>query len=294
MASLTIFWAATLLAAAPAASPPAPAPTASLSPAADILAEASRIYETAGDPALANDAAARLRIYEQALVVLDTAPSDIMLTDAFRVSRLFYRTAVALHRTYGPSPDRGAAELNALLPELRAAQKDYPDSAQISGSLSQVLRLQTNVALRDERYGEAAGLAREGVDRMRAIVAAGNDDDFTVRSLAIDLDNLARIEAHLGHSDRSSEIGIEALGLFRKLARRQPASRAALGSLLISLVRRAVDLGEPQLLDEAARVGADMERAGLLDDRYRPIVEDMADIRASAEEEASRRRRGAD
>jgi hypothetical protein len=288
MASLTIFWAAALLVAAPATSPPAPA--TGLSPASDVLAEASRIYDTASDPALANDTPGRLRIYERALAVLDTAPPDMLLTDRFRVSRLFYRTAIAVHRSLGPTAAQGTAELDALLPELRAAQKEYPDSANISGSLSQVLRFQTNIALREERYGEAAGLAREGVDRMRAIVAANNDDDFTVRSLAIDLDNLARIEARLGHGDKSSELGLEALGLFRKLAKRIPESRPAQGSLLISLVRRAVDQGEPHLLDEAASVGAEMERRGLLDDRYRPMIDDMDNIRADAEAMAAKRR----
>jgi hypothetical protein len=292
MVSQTIFWAAALLVAAPVAAPPTP--TTSLSPAGDILAEASRIYETAGDPALANDTPGRLRIYERALAVLYTAPPDILLTDEFRVSRLFYRTAIAMHRSTGPTAARGTNELDALLPELRAAQKEYPDSATISGSLSQVLRFQTNIALREERYGAAAGLAREGVDRMRAIVAAGNDDDFTVRSLAIDLDNLARIEARLGHGDKSSELGLEALGLFRKLAKRMPDSRPAQGSLLISLVRRAIDQGEPHLLDEAVSVGADMEHRGLLDDRYRPMIEDMENIRADAEAMAAKRQGRAD
>lgn len=287
MASLILCWAAAVLAAAPAA--PAPPPVASISPAVDTLAEARRVYDMGGDPKLVNDAAGRLRHYERALAILDAAPADLLLDRPFRIDRLFYRTSIAMHRTYA-APVEGRAELDALLPELRAAQSEFSDSIQLSGALSQILRFQTGVALRDEQFGLAAGLAREGVDRMRAIVAEGNGDDFTIRSLAIDLDNLARIEARLGQIDRSNELGLEALGLFRKLAARQPDSRPAQGSLLISLVRRAVDLGEPHLLDEAATVSAEMERRGLLDDRYRSIVEDMDNIRARAEKRAASRR----
>lgn len=279
--------AAALFIATPAA--PVAQPATEISQASRVLDEAGRIYDEAGDPALVNDAAARLAIYERALAHLDRAALDLTQGDAFRIARLFYRTAVAMHRTDAQSGDDGS-ELEALLPELRAAARDFPSSARISSSLSQVLRFQTNAAMQGGSFGRAAGYGRESVDRMRAIVALGNDDDFTLRALAIDLDNLARIEARLGHHDRSDELGTEAIVLFRQLAKRQPGSRSAQGSLLISLVRRAIDMGEPELLDEAERVGADMAERGLLDERYRGIVEGFPDIRAQAMEAARSRR----
>ena len=283
----TFHLAAALFVAAPAA--PAAPPATEVAQASQILSEASRIYDEAGDPALVNDANGRLAIYERALAHLDRASPDLIQGDAFRIARLFYRTAIAMHRPRARSGEDGS-ELEALLPELRAAARDFPDSARISSSLSQVLRFQANAAMQAENFGRAAGYGRESVERMRAIVALGNDDDFTLRALAIDLDNLARIEARLGRRDRSDALGGEALGLFRQLAQRQPGSRAAQGSLLISLVRRAVDMGEPELLDEAERVGAGMAERGLLDERYRGIVDGFPRIRAQAGAAAAARR----
>jgi hypothetical protein len=178
--------------------------------------------------------------------------------------------------------------MDRLVPLARTMLRRSPENHDLLVSLAQLLRYQTTGLIAKGDYLSALIPGREGLELVRAAVALSPDDNFKRRSLAIDLDNLAAAEAKVGNQFEANAMSLEALGHFRILAKAEPNSRPAQGSLMIALIRRATAQGEPALIDEAVKVAEGMRTRGFLVERYLTMYEAMPDFRQQAVEQQAR------
>jgi tetratricopeptide (TPR) repeat protein len=258
-------------------------------PAAAFLREIYAVYDQAAAERYVNDAPGRLAIYRDVLARMDAAPATVRTDTQHTRMRLFYATAVV--STLGDAGDQAASrrETPPLVAQLRTALAASPNDVTLTEALARLLRVQGQHAQVDGNVADALPLFRETIGLNRALIAASSfqDRDYAERGLAIDLDNLANMEAQAGNRAEADQASQQALTLFRALAERSPASRPAQGSLLIALLRRAVNFGEAAQLDEAETQIRVMRGRGLLTERYAEIERMIPAVR----EQISRSRR---
>ena len=247
------------------------------------LDEARRIYDLAGAPELDGDRKARLAIYKRAFAKLDSITPNFATSKRYKIDTPFYKMSIAIHLADNSLDSKVQSAVDELLPEIRSVLATYPESGELKLALTQGLRIKTQQATIQNRYKDALPTAREGGKLIAELSERSPNDRFIKRALAIDLDNLANIEAKLGNSEKANIASQQALIYFRELAQAQPNSRPAQGSLLISLVRRGMNNGEPELIDEAEQLGKTMRERGILVGRYAELLKNIGAIRKSAE-----------
>lgn len=237
------------------------------------------IYNEAGAPGMENDHLGRLAIYRRALVALD---ADIPLSrrdPAVQAYRLLLQTTIAIHQLNTPEQAAALAEVDRLLPLVRAAHVETPGNSELAAALGQLLRTQVRSAMLARNPVAAAAAAREAVALTEALTTNAPNDPFLRRSFAIDLDQLSEIELEAGNRPAADRASSRALTVFRQLATAEPESRPAQGSLLIALTRRIVNFNDSVLLDEAERQLAMMDRRGMMTPNYAPIRNALAQAR---------------
>lgn len=250
---------------------------------AEYREQARRIFDEGAAAEVQNDAAARLAIYRRALAQLERAPAAMRSDPLWQRDSIFYRSAIFTHRSDLGERDAVLKELPAFLAETRLFASNHKLDDDTALSLAEILRLQTNGAIFAGNQREALALAREGVKLVLDVSTRNPNDQFIRRSLAVDLDNLAEIEAKSGLSNAADQSSLAALDIFRDLAKRQPDVRAANGSVLIALLRRAVNFGEPERIEEARAVIATMRSRGQLVERYRNMAENIDAFESEAQ-----------
>lgn len=282
-----------LLAAAPF--DPAPAssqPAVSPAQADDVrfLADVGRIYDTADGPAMVNDHAGRLRIYREVMQRMEAATPAIRATSAWRRMHLFYSVAVATALVDAGDPATAEREIDRLLPQVRDYASRNPADLSMVEATGRLLRAKGQFAQSRGDAQAALPLFQALVPVTESLLASGAfpNRDYGERSLAIDLDNLANLEARAGNRAEAGRASLRALDLFRALAARAPESRPAQGSLLIALLRRAMNFREIDRLDEAERQIAVMRERGQLTDRYAGIPSQLPAMRAEIARSPSR------
>ena len=289
-------WSALAALACAAAHMPAPAiaqaavdqPAVAQSPAdGDVqafLRDVRSYYETAGAPTLINDHGGRLAIYRETLRRLDNAPEALRSDPRYRRDHLFYAVAEATTRADVGDIEGARTETDRLLPEVRAHIDRNPADSDMTEALARLLRTRGQVAQVSGDLATALPLFREAAERTQQWVNSrtGADRAYRERALAIDLDNLANLEAQAGNGEEADRESSRALELFRSLAADAPDSRPAQGSLLIALLRRGVNFGEVERIDEAESLIAQMRSRGQLVGQYAAVAAQMPAIRREA------------
>lgn len=247
-----------------------------------FLADIGRDYDSADGPALTNNPVARLAIYQRVMRRMDDAPASIRETPRYRRNRLFYAVAVATTLTDAGDPQRSEREIDALLPQVRAYVGATSTDLTMVDALVRLLRGKGQLRQVANNLSVALPLFREAVPLTQALIDANSFPNraYGERSLAIDLDNLANLEAQAGNIAEANDASARALSLFRQLAAQDPDSRPAQGSLLIALLRRGLNFNEVERLDEAERQIAVMRGRGQLIDRYATVAEQLPSLRA--------------
>lgn len=258
----------------------------SVSPAesdsARFLADVARIYDTADGRAMDNDPHGRLRIYRDVMGRMGAASPAVRATAAWRRMHLFYSIALTTTLADAGEPDLAEREIDALLPQVREFVSRNPRDLSMLEGQWRLMRSKGQFAQSRGDVQVALPIFRAIVPGMESLVADDvfPDRDYGERGLAIDLDNLANLEARAGNRAEANRASARALDLFRALAARAPDSRPAQGSLLIALLRRALNFREVDRLDEAERQIAVMRERGQLVGRYADLPSQIPALRA--------------
>lgn len=247
---------------------------------ADFFEQLDAFYETAGAPALINDAAGRLAIYRETLTRLDAAPAPVRADPRFGRTRLFYEIAIATTMPDAGEIEPGLVEVARLIPAARDFHRANANDHAMTDGLIRLLRVEGQFAQRRGDRTVALSRFREVLSLTRSLIPANGDvNAYGARALAIDLDNLSNMEAQAGNRAEADAASAEAVRLFRILAERDRASRPAQGSLLVALTRRALNFNDQAALNDAERQLELMQSQGMMTPNYAPVRDVLAELR---------------